>query len=177
VNGTLTIGGETSPISGTGYHDHNWGVWQAVTWEWGTASTPAAALLAGVVRHPALRGQEMLVTLFGTAGERAGVMGVLRGSAPELGEWRSGPRLGEGRGAIRLRVPGRLRYRAANDAGDRLEVTFLPDDVVASPQDAAREVFLQMNGQYTISGTVGGRQVQIATPGYAETFVPLRPAP
>lgn len=180
VSGTLTIGGTTVQITGTGYHDHNWGVWQAVTWEWGTASTPAYALLAGVVRHPALKGQEMLVTLFGLGGERSGVMGVLRGSAPELAEWKSGPRLGEGRGEIRLRVPGRLRYRAANDAGDRLEVTFAPDDVVATPQETAvpgREVFLQMNGQYTIHGTVGGRQVQIATPGYAETFVPLRPAP
>jgi len=176
VRGTLTVGAKTAQISGTGYHDHNWGVWRSVTWEWGTASTASYALLAGLVRHPAVKGQEMLVTLFGTAGDRPGVMGLLRGSAPEPGDWKPGPRLGD----IRPRVPGRLRYRAANDAGDRLEVIFSPDDVVATPQDPAvsgREVFLQMNGRYTITGTVGGRPVRIVTTGYAETFVPLRAAP
>jgi hypothetical protein len=117
----------------------------------------------------------MLVTLFGTTGNRSGVIGLLRGSAPEASDWTSGPRVN----GIRLRVPARLRYRAANDAGDRLVVEFVPGDVVATPQDppvAGREVFLQMRGRYTITGTVGGRPVQFVTTGYAETFVPLRVA-
>ncbi len=176
VTGTVTIGSKTLRIDGTGYHDHNWGVWQAVTWEWGTASTTSYALLAGLVRHPSVKGQEMLVTLFGTTGDRSGVMGLLRGSAPEPSGWTSGPR-GNG---IRLRVPARLRYRAANDAGDRLVVEFVPEDIVATPQDppvSGRDIFLQMRGRYTVAGVVGGRSVQFVTTGYAETFVPLRVAP
>lgn len=173
VRGTLRFGGRTSSITGIGYHDHNWGVWQAVTWEWGTASTVEYALLAGVVRHPQVREREMLVTLFGTAGNRAGVLGVLRGSAPEFSGWNAGPRVG----GVVLRAPGRLEYRAANDAGDRLRVEFIPEHIVATLQDApvsGREVFLQMRGRYVVVGSVGGRVVRMTAQGYAETFAPLR---
>ena len=176
VTGTVTVGPKTLRIEGTGYHDHNWGIWQAVTWEWGTAGTTSYALLAGLVRHPAVKGQEMLVTLFGTERNRSGVMGLLRGSAPEPSDWMSGPPVG----GIRLRVPGRLRYRAANEAGDRLIVEFVPEDIIATPQDppvAGRNVFLQMRGRYSVTGAVGDRPVRFMATGYAETFVPLQAAP
>ncbi|MBV9774054.1 MAG: hypothetical protein JO040_08900, partial [Gemmatimonadetes bacterium] len=35
--------------SAQAYHDHNWGTWRNVTWEWGSASDSALSLLYGVV--------------------------------------------------------------------------------------------------------------------------------
>lgn len=181
VTGVMRLGAETFHLNATGYHDHNWGVWQAVTWEWGTASSPEFALLAGLVRHPSLRTEEMLVTLHAVAGGRAGVLGILRATAPILSDWRAAPPEGpqaapvpRGRVAS-LRVPGRLRYRAANDAGDRLDVEVTGDDVVATP--IGPRVFLQIHGRYTVEGIVGGRPVKFAAKGFAETFVPLQSSP
>jgi hypothetical protein len=118
----------------------------------------------------------MLVTLFGNAGSRAGVLGILRGSSPVPSDWKAGPPAGK----LQTRVPGRLRYRAVNDAGDRLVIEIITDDVVATPQNppvAKREVFLQIRGRYTVSGTVGGRPVSFSTPGFAETFVRAQTVP
>ncbi|MGQ0572223.1 MAG: hypothetical protein ACT4P5_22180 [Armatimonadota bacterium] len=190
VTGSVRLGTERRAVEGTGYHDHNWGIWQAVTWEWGTASTPEYALLAGLVRHPTLRGQEMLVTLHAVIDGRAGVLGILRGSAPILSDWKPGPVLGR----HRVRIPGRLRYRAANDAGDRLTVEIVIEDTLATrlrpsglvegreerPETrvpSGREVFVQIKGRYVVSGTVGGRRIVFSAPGFAETFVAAPRAP
>lgn len=181
VTGTLRLGSESVRVDGVGYHDHNWGIWQAVTWEWGVASTSRFALLAGLIRHPALPADELLVTLHAVADGRAGLWGTLRAPAPVASDWQAGPRVN----GSSLRVPGRLRYRAANDAGDRLDVEIITEDVIATPiasmaaergeatrLPAGREVFLQIRGRYTVTGTVGGRPVAFVTQGFAETFVP-----
>ena len=34
------------------YHDHNWGVWRGVTWEWGATRAGAYTLLYGRVQPP-----------------------------------------------------------------------------------------------------------------------------
>lgn len=171
VIGEVRLGAEPIRVQGIGYHDHNWGVWQAVTWEWGTASTPEFALLAGLVRHPSLASQQMLVTLHGQDGGRSGLLAILRGSPPALSEWRAGPQI---RG-ITVRVPGRLRYAAANDAGDRLAVEITAGDVAATPSE--KHVFLQIRGGYKVEGYIGGRRVAFTTPGFAETFIPLPSRP
>lgn len=185
VTGTVVVGGQTVAVDAVGYHDHNWGTWQAVTWEWGTVSTPDVALLAGVVRHPSLPAREMLVSVYALDG-RPGLLGMLRAPAPTRERWRAGPRVGR----LRVRVPGQLSYRAVNAAGDWLEVQVAVQEVTATALAAAgaaetgtgggaraagREVFLQMRGGYTVRGVVGGRHVAVTAPGFAETFVPLPP--
>ena len=44
-------------LNGTGYHDHNWGFWKGVSWQWGqvqSIGTPRAlSLLYGRVFPPA----------------------------------------------------------------------------------------------------------------------------
>ena len=38
LDGALTVAGEpVSLAGGTGYHDHNWGFWKGVSWQWGQA--------------------------------------------------------------------------------------------------------------------------------------------
>jgi hypothetical protein len=169
VTGTIRIGTRAIRIDGTGYHDHNWGTWQAVTWEWGTASTQDFALLAGLIRHPSQQTREMVVTLYASDPRRPGLLSMLRGGPPVLSAWREGPAIRAGR----LRIPGRLQYQAANDAGDHLDVDITVTDVLATPLPSTqtRQVFLQMRGRYQISGVIAGRAVQFVTDGFAETFV------
>ncbi len=176
VAGAVRLGAEVIRVNGVGYHDHNWGVWQAVTWEWGAASSPQVALLAGLVRHPSLQAQEMLVTVHAVADGRAGMLGILRAGAPILSDWRLLPQPAQARPAPEtrvpagLRVPGRLRYQAANDAGDHLDVEITSDDVMATP--IGRHIFLQIRGYYKVTGRVGGQMVNFTSHGFAETFVP-----
>ncbi|MDQ7829889.1 MAG: hypothetical protein QN122_13260 [Armatimonadota bacterium] len=173
AHGALRLGARTVPLAGVAYHDHNWGVWEAVTWEWGTASTATFALLAGQLHHPAVRGQEMFLALY-AGGPRPGLLATLRATPPVFGAWRM-VRTVDGRP---VRVPGRMTYRAANDAGDRLAVTVAVRDVVATPAAPegapARLVFLQVRGVYTVEGRVRGQVVRFQAEGFAETFRPLR---
>jgi hypothetical protein len=183
VTGRVVIGGEAVAVDAVGYHDHNWGTWQAVTWEWGAVSTPEVALVAGGVRHPSLPDRDMVVSVYALRGARPGVLGVLRAPAPTRTAWRDGPRVG----GARVRVPARLRYRATNRAGDWLDVEVVVQTVTATLPVAAgatatdagaarswgREVFLQMHGRYTVRGVVGGWRLALAAQGFAETFVPL----
>ncbi len=168
VTGHLQAGAERIAVHGVGYHDHNWGLWEKVTWEWGTASNATYALLAGLIYHPSLVGQEMFVSLYGAAPDHPGVLAVLRASVPLLDAWHDVP-FGAGRGL--LRVPGRVQYRAINEADDQLNVEIIVDDVLATPVE--RVAFLQLRGRYRLTGTVGGRAISAEMPGFAETFVPL----
>lgn len=165
VTGMIRIGDRVRPVIGTGYHDHNWGVWDRVTWEWGAASTPGVALLAGLIRHPALRDPQMFVSLYVLRGERPGLLSVLRADPPRRDGWRV-ERDADGRP---VRIPGRLGYRARNDAGDTVDVEFVVRSVLATPADG--EVFLQLRGLYRVTGTVRGRSIRFETDGFAETFV------
>ncbi len=181
VTGTVQVGGETVAVDAVGYHDHNWGTWSGVTWEWGTVSTPEVALLAGSIRHASRPLREMVVSVYAVGAPRPGVLGVLRAPAPERAGWSAGPRIGE----RTVRVPRRLVYRATSDAGDWLDVQFAVLAVTATPLRRAegvvtgalegppsgREVFLQLRGRYTVRGVVGGWAVAFVASGFAETFV------
>jgi len=167
VTGYLQVGRERVGIDGVGYHDHNWGLWQDVTWEWGTASNAHFALLAGLIRHPLLGEQELFVSLYAAGPPHPGVLTLLRASAPIFGDWNEAP-AGAG---LHLRAPGRLRYQATNGADDRLDVEMIVDDVVITP--SAGVAFLQLRGRYRIRGSVGHQVINTEMPGFAETFVPL----
>lgn len=165
VSGTLRTGPRVWQVAGTAYHDHNWGLWERVTWEWQAAHTLDHALLAGLIRHPALRDPQMFVALYRLSGPRPGLLSVLAAGSPRREAWR----IERGPSGRPLRVPGRLVYRARNDAGDTADVEFTTRSVVASP--AAGEIFLQLRGAYHVRAVVRGRAVGFDTTGFAETFV------
>src|SRR5262249_7023504 len=51
-SGRLTIAGREMAISGTGYHDHNWGFWEGVTWRWGQVQHDGLSFVYGRVYPP-----------------------------------------------------------------------------------------------------------------------------
>ena len=50
------------------YHDHNWGVWRAVTWEWGAGTGRDLSLLYGGVYAPDRTTSPFFLTLVDSLG-------------------------------------------------------------------------------------------------------------
>ena len=58
ASGRICVAGRCAAVAGApAYHDHNWGVWRDVTWEWGAARGATLSLLYGGVYGPE-RGRE-----------------------------------------------------------------------------------------------------------------------
>jgi hypothetical protein len=146
------------------YHDHNWGSWREVTWEWGTARGGHHALLYGGVRQgsaPASRGSApFFLALFDTLGVRQ----VYRfreiaalGQRPLVGETATGP------DSLHL-VASRL--------GDTLDLRIRVLDVHATrPPNGGGRLFLQMRGAWTLRGTAAGVPVADSGLGFFERWV------
>ena len=48
------MAGEDLPLAGgRGYHDHNWGFWEGVSWQWGQVQHDGLSILYGRVFPPA----------------------------------------------------------------------------------------------------------------------------
>ena len=53
ASGSLCVGGACTTYDAVqAYHDHNWGVWRGVTWEWGAARAGEYTLLYGRIEPP-----------------------------------------------------------------------------------------------------------------------------
>ena len=168
LHGSLRVGGDTISLDGaTGYHDHNWGFWEGVRWQWGqVASGDRSAdfsIVYGRVFPPASIADADRVpgalALLGPDGPMAFATNV---SIDEEGD-ETTPRL--------------ITVRARGDAVN-LTLTFTPTNIVrnrmamtqlagASPMD-----FLQLGGVYQVAGRAGGRDVSFTARGSAETFRP-----
>ena len=53
ASGTICVASRCEPYAeDQAYHDHNWGIWRGVTWEWGAARAGAFTVLYGRVHPP-----------------------------------------------------------------------------------------------------------------------------
>ncbi|HXG44767.1 MAG TPA: hypothetical protein VNJ71_08445 [Gemmatimonadales bacterium] len=152
------------------YHDHNWGLWRGVTWEWGAARGRRLDLLYGVVRAPGDTGlgpggRSLLVTLV----DSLGVLQVLRASEIAY----------RGRGGGPLRPgerPAAFGFTATRDQ-DTLRVRVEVTDLAATRETAAGPgwVFLQMRGIASLEGRAAGVAVADRGWGFFETYVRAGP--
>ncbi|HKP77281.1 MAG TPA: hypothetical protein VJT67_17245 [Longimicrobiaceae bacterium] len=139
------------------YHDHNWGVWREVSWEWGSASDAAISLIYGAVRGDSTASDATFAYLV----DGDGVRGVYRPGAIDFVEMVL--KAVEG-GSIR--VPRRFRFE------DRRRGFRVTVDVAAAhatdQHRPHRRWFIQMRGVATVeeNGRVVGR-----LPGFFETYV------
>jgi hypothetical protein len=139
------------------YHDHNWGVWRDVSWEWGSASDARLSLLYGAVRG----GGGGPAGLFAYLADTAGVRAVFR---PGEAVWEASMEAEvDGR---RVRDPRRFAFSDPR-AGVRVSVDVSAAHVTALER-AERRHFVQMRGVATVEerGRVVGR-----LPGFFETYV------
>jgi hypothetical protein len=153
-----------------GYHDHNWGTWRNVTWEWGTGRGGRLNLLYGGIYGPesdrAADGSALNSPFFLTVADSLGVKQVLRfnkisyeGARPVAG-------------SSRTKAPTQFSLTGIRDADSvRLDVRVV--DALATEMAAGqfRRVFLQMRGQFRVTGRVAGETVADSGMGFFETYI------
>lgn len=163
ASGQICVGGRCSIVSDVpAYHDHNWGVWRAVTWEWGAASGRALSLLYGGVYGPDRTTSPFFLTLVDSLGlrrvlrfDRIGYQGsqpadgLPGATAPErfdlVGTWESD--------TVRLHVTVEHALATATTAPPR-----------------THRAFLQMRGRFELHGTLLGDPVSDSGAGFFETY-------
>ncbi len=182
VSGTIRAPGVTLTLREVpGYHDHNWGTWRGVSWEWGTASSAEHALLYGRVEHPthspgaAGAGIFLLLAQARSAGQRGGTLALFRPQATQY-DWSEAPAGGA------PHAPTAMTLAATSESGtthlnpaerDRIDVRLDVHHVASSRMRQPEEqVFLQLQGSFDVRARIAGHETRFVTPGFAEVFVP-----
>jgi hypothetical protein len=160
IDGALEVAGEqVSLAGGTGYHDHNWGFWKGVSWQWGQAQQGELSVIYGRVFPPAEAADPERIPGFVGALGPDGPLGYSTDvRITETNDDKGQPRTI----AIRARSSSLtldLRFDVASTITNRMTGAL-----------ANGVNFLQMRGQYTVSGYAGTREIAFTAPGAAETF-------
>jgi hypothetical protein len=156
------------------YHDHNWGVWRGVSWEWGAARAGSFAILYGRVEPPdsIAASQPLFVYVVDS-------LGFLRVFRPRTIAYVDGPR----DAARGVRVPRTAEmFDARGD--DTLRVSLTVEDAAVTDTRRpliqrgdymnagriAKPFFIQMKGVARLEGRVGGRVIRAEGYGFFETY-------
>jgi hypothetical protein len=164
VRGALTVGGDRIVFdNAAGYHDHNWGFWEGVRWQWGQVAHDDVSIIYGRVFPPADVADPERIP---------GFLGVLGPQGP-IG-FSTAVTFEEDNGADR---PDHVHIHARGRTLD-LRLTFATERMVRTAMSMTRPGvgpaldFLQLAGQYRVAGTVGDRRLDFIARGAAETFRP-----
>ena len=181
--GRLCTGGGCAELAeAPSYHDHNWGVWRRVTWDWGFARAGDLSILYGGVRRDAdadadetaaaaeiARGGRFLFVV-----DSLGLRGVL--PIREIAyEW-AGPEAGQGaaEGAEPHRTGARLRPTGfllrADRGSDSLTLRVSVDHLRVTPREEDDAYFHQMRGRAEVRGQLLGHPVAEDGSGFFETW-------
>jgi hypothetical protein len=159
LGGALDVRGEHLALAGLGYHDHNWGFWDGVSWRWGQVQHEGTSYIYGRVYPPA------------DAADPDRVPGVLVALGPD------GP-VGY---TTRVRIDetndpssGRPQRIIVTGRGAGLDLTMdiaVENTIVNRPAAIGSGLdFLQLRGEYHVTGRAGGRPIDFTARGAAETF-------
>jgi hypothetical protein len=180
ASGTICVDGVCENLADAqSYHDHNWGVWRGVTWDWGATRAGQYTLLYGRVYPPDSTSTvpPVLVYLVDSLGFRA----VFR---PKTISYTDGRTLSSGNGV--LRVPSTASFADVR-GNDTLRVDLEIEDAIATDTRPASErrgaergdplrtakahpFFIQMKGTARISGRIEGQQLTGSGTGFFETY-------
>ena len=180
ADGTICVQGEASALgceqlhAVQAYHDHNWGVWRGVSWEWGAARAGPFAILYGRVEPPdsIAASQPLFVYVVDS-------LGFLRVFRPRTIAYADGPRdsssgvhvprtaeMFDARGDDTLRVSLTVEDAAVTDT--RRPLIQRGDYMNAGR--IAKPFFIQMKGVARLEGRVGGRVIRAEGYGFFETY-------
>ncbi len=162
-DGALTIGGQPVAIDkAAAYHDHNWGFWNGVRWQWGQVAHEDLSIVYGRVFPPAdVADPDRMPGFLGVLGPE-GPLGF--STAVSIRETGGG---GEPSGSV-ITARGRsidlsLAFTVERSVRSAMSMTA----GLGPPMD-----FLQLAGEYTVAGKVGDRALNFTSRGAAETFRP-----
>jgi hypothetical protein len=176
--GTICVRRQCERYDGAqAYHDHNWGVWRGVTWEWGASRAGAYTFLYGRVQPPdSVSGD---TPLFFYLVDSLGFRTLFR---PKRVDYTDDRTLRVSGGQL-LRVPSRAVFADVRGS-DTLRVELDIEDAVATdtrqPQAERGETmtarallrpyFIQMKGTARLSGRVSGKAIAGEGTGFFETY-------
>jgi hypothetical protein len=158
---------ETIAIAGEGYHDHNWGFWRDVRWQWGQVATGGQSFIYGRVFPPQEVADPDRIPGFLGVLDPHGLVGVA--TNVQIAEH------GPDQTPVPAGAPQTITVSARSSTVD-LTMTFSTDRVVRSAlaMTGGAIDFIQMGGTYRVEGRAGGRSIDVTARGAAETFRPRK---
>jgi hypothetical protein len=161
LDGSLDIAGERIAFDGgAGYHDHNWGFWRGVSWQWGQAQQGDLSLIYGrVFPPPDAADPERIRGFVGALGPDGPLGYATNVAISEMNDEHGQPKT--------ITVSGRSRLL---DVQMRFDVGSMVTTRMSQGTLSNGLNFLQMRGQYTVTGKAGDRAFDFSAPGSAETF-------
>jgi hypothetical protein len=161
LDGTIDVAGERISFDeGAGYHDHNWGFWRGVSWQWGQAQQGDLSLIYGRVFPPREAADpERIPGFVGALGPDGPLGYATNVTIAEVNDAQGRPRT--------ISVTARSRLL---DVHMRFDVGSMVTTRMAQGTLSNGLDFLQMRGQYTVTGQAGDRAIDFTAPGSAETF-------
>jgi len=160
-SGTLHVGDEEVRVDGmAGYHDHNWGFWEGVRWQWGQVASGDLSIVYGRVFPP---------PEVADPGRMPGFLGVIGPQGPIAFSTDVSIREDDDRGAPRVvTVESRDRQMQLTL---RLDVRESVRTAMGLTRGASGTMtFVQLGGEYHVAGRAGGREINFTARGSAETF-------
>lgn len=170
LDGVLDAGGPSTSLGageridftgGAGYHDHNWGFWQGVSWQWGQVQQGDLSVLYGRVFPPSEAADPARIPGFaGVLGPDGPLAYATNVTITETNDERGQPR------TILVRARGtdldvELRFDVESGVTTR--------GAGSGPLTSGLD-FLQLRGNYAVTGRAGSRMLKFTAPGSAETF-------
>jgi len=168
ASGRICAGNRCQAIHGIpAYHDHNWGVWREVSWDWGSGRGATLNLLYGGVHPSGGAGTGTKSSLFVALVDSLGVRQVFRTPRILYSGSRAVP------GAPGLSAPTAFEFVAVR-AGDTVRVHADVDEVQATRRQVGKGAtwFLQMRGRFRLQGRVAGAAATDSGTGFFETYLP-----
>lgn len=168
----------TTYASAQSYHDHNWGVWRDVRWEWGEARAGAFTVLFGRVEPP--DSSAARTPLFLYLVDSLGFRAVFRPQRIEYADTRvitvNGVRVRVPRSAVLAAVRGDDTLRVTLDIQDAIGTDMRGTMLRRGARSAVRDpYFIQMQGRATLDGWIGGARVHGEGNGFFETYRAAEP--
>lgn len=175
--GSVCVGTVCQHFDGTqAYHDHNWGVWHGVSWEWGAVRAGPYTILYGRVQPP--DSVATTAPLFVYVVDSLGFVALFRPDQIVTADRRL-VRVGD----QVVHVPSRMTLADARGA-DTIRLDVAVEDAIATDtrrpgvergaagatRALARPYFIQLKGSARVTGRVGGAPLAAAGTGFFETY-------
>ena len=162
LTGRLDVGGQTIVFDGgAGYHDHNWGFWKDVSWQWGQVQHGGLSFVYGRVHPPADAADPDRIPGFLAALGPDGLVGFsMNVSIEETDDGgKDRPR------SVTVRGRGAGLDLTMDLAVQNAAVTRTAGGLFGGGLD-----FLQLRGDYHVRGRAGTQSIDFTAAGVAETF-------
>ena len=164
IRGVLNVDGQMLSLDNlSGYHDHNWGFWQGVRWQWGQVAHDDVSVVYGRVFPPSSVADPERVP---------GFLGILGPDGP-IG-------VSTNVSIVERDASGRpqeveISARGRGASGTNIRMVLSVDRAVRTAfgltsTAAALTDFLQLAGTYHVTGQTGERRIDFTARGAAETF-------